>query len=120
MPWWRDDLCMECALRGRGTLNDVEKATLARIVRKADAVAADVRESQDPGIRSVLQTLDLLADVINYIDKHAGEIFVREQGPDGHWGSFSLLQLPARKALDHAFRFIRLGQLPHRVSRSGQ
>jgi hypothetical protein len=60
---------------------------------------------------------ETVEEACDYIVRYAADIYVRERGPDGQWGSFALTELPADKAVEHALRFIREGQVPHRIVR---
>ena len=113
-PWWSASLCMECAFAGKGDLDDLSRAKIERLKSTAAEIASGISTSEDPAIRSLMMALHSVGDSLNYIERYAADILVRDQGPDGKWGSFSLLELPADKAIAHAFRFVRLGQRPHR------
>ena len=57
-----------------------------------------------------MEATELFA-LVDFIEAHAGSIFVREQ-VNGRWGSYALSELPAPLALHHAFRFIREKHVP--------
>lgn len=59
-----------------------------------------------------VKTLEALA---SYIKEYKSGIYVREQ-VNGKWGSYSLTELPADKAIDHALSFIERGFIPTRIS----
>lgn len=74
-----------------------------------------------PAAKAVEQAVELRkeeAGLCDYIEEHAETILIREQ-VFGHWGDYSLWDLPARLALKHVLRFIREGVRPHRVVRTG-
>jgi len=53
-------------------------------------------------------------DLCDYIVIWAKDIYVRDQ-VDGKWDGYSLLELPAEKAIYHALRFIKEGLIPVRI-----
>lgn len=53
-------------------------------------------------------------ELANYISLYKDSIYVREQ-VDGEWGAYSLTELPANLAIDHALRFIQEQRIPARI-----
>jgi hypothetical protein len=56
----------------------------------------------------------VLDDLLDEIERHASEIFVREQ-INGRWGSYALTDMPPALAIKNAFNFIRRGAWPIRL-----
>ena len=52
--------------------------------------------------------------LMRYIIENAPLIYVREI-VNGSWESISLKDLPGDKAIQHAFRFLQEGRVPHRL-----
>ena len=57
---------------------------------------------------------ETLPELLDWIERYADSIFVREE-ISGKWKNAALGALPAKRALFHAFRFIREGRIPVRV-----
>lgn len=53
-------------------------------------------------------------ELLDYIEAHCATIYVRDF-LNGQVGSYSLAQLPAARALHHAFRWVRGGVIPTRL-----
>ena len=53
-------------------------------------------------------------DLLSFIERYCATIYVRDF-VNGEVGTYALAQLPAARALHHAFRWIREGIVPVRV-----
>lgn len=60
---------------------------------------------------------ETLSDFCEYILRHAAAIYVRAQ-LDGKWGNARLSEVPAKQALEHAFRWIVEGRFPVYIKES--
>ena len=60
------------------------------------------------------KAMSTLPELLDYIERHADEIYVRET-INGEPGNHRLSELPAPRALHWAFEWIRRGVVPRRV-----
>jgi hypothetical protein len=58
---------------------------------------------------------ETLPELLEWIERYADSIFVLEEISPGQRETFALGSLPAKRALFHAFRWIRNGAIPVRV-----
>jgi len=62
----------------------------------------------------LIDDIDSAEQLANYISLYKSHIYVREW-VNGKWGSYSLTELPAHLAVDHALSFIQRGIIPYRM-----
>lgn len=55
--------------------------------------------------------------ILTLVEMYPDQIFVRDTGHDGKWGSISLSNLPGPRAIAHVARWIRESRVPVRVPR---
>lgn len=60
------------------------------------------------------EDIKTVEDLCDYISLYKRSIFVREE-INGKWDNYSLAELPADKAIDHALEFVKGNRIPHRI-----
>lgn len=56
-----------------------------------------------------------LPSLLDWIERYADDIYVRERNADGHWEAMALSALPTKVAIKWVCSWIREGRVPSRV-----